>query len=81
MKRITLLCLLFIFMISSPFQALSWAYPFVVWEGKVYEVKQEEMITDRVIGKTIGEVETKPDDMTGDYYGDASNYYPKGTKY
>ncbi|KQL50424.1 hypothetical protein AN964_22445 [Heyndrickxia shackletonii] len=81
MKRITLLSLLLIFMISSSVQALSWAYPFVVWNGKVYEVKQEEIIKDSEIGKVIGEVKTKPNDMTGNYYGDASNYYPKGTKY
>lgn len=81
MKRIMLLSLLLIFMISSSVQALSWAYPFVVWKGKVYEVKQEEIIEESEIGKIIGEVKTKPNDMTGDYYGDASNYYPKGTKY
>lgn len=81
MKRISLLLLLFIFMISSSVQALSWAYPFVVWKGKVYEVKHEEFIEDSEITKVIGEVKTKPNDMTGKYYGDASNYYPKGTKY
>jgi hypothetical protein len=81
MKRIMLLSLLLIFMISSSVQALSWAYPFVVWKGKVYEVKQEEIVEESEIGKIIGEVKTKPNDMTGDYYGDASNYYPKGTKY
>ncbi len=68
-------------MMSSSVHALSWAYPFVVWEGKVYEVKREEMIADSKIGKSIGEVRTKPKEMTGNYYGDASNYYPKGTKY
>ncbi|MGG0716228.1 hypothetical protein ABE096_01325 [Robertmurraya massiliosenegalensis] len=81
MKRIMLLSLLLIFMISSSVQALSWAISFVVWEGKVYEVKQEEIIENSEIGKIIGEVKTKPDDMTGDYYGDASNFYPIGTKY
>lgn len=81
MKRISLLSLLFIFMISSSTQALSWAYPFVVWKGKVYEVKQEEFIEHSEIDKVIGEVKTKPNDMTGKFYGDASNYYSKGTKY
>jgi hypothetical protein len=81
MRKITLLSLLFIFIISSSVHALSWAYPFVVWKGKVYEVKQEESISDSEIGKKIGEVKTKPNDMTGNYYGDASNYYTKGTKY
>jgi hypothetical protein len=81
MRKITFLSLLFMFMISSSVYALSWAYPFVVWKGKVYEVKQEEIISDSEIGKKIGEVKTKPNDMTGNYYGDASNYYTKGTKY
>ncbi|TFE00663.1 hypothetical protein [Jeotgalibacillus salarius] len=81
MKRIMLLSLLLIFMISYSVQALSWAITFVVWEGKVYEVKQEEIIENSEISKIIGEVKTKPDDMTGDYYGDASNFYPIGTKY
>ncbi|KOS62201.1 hypothetical protein FJQ98_17415 [Lysinibacillus agricola] len=81
MKRKTLLSLLLIFMISSSVQALSWAYPFVVWKEKVYEIKQEEFIENSKIGQIIGEVKTKPNGMTGKYYGDASNYYPKGTKY
>ncbi len=81
MKKLTLLFTLFILLISSSVQALSWAYPFVVWKGKVYEVKREVIIEDSEIGKKIGEVRTKPDDMNGNYYGDASNYYLKGTEY
>ncbi|KOS68803.1 hypothetical protein AEA09_09795 [Lysinibacillus contaminans] len=81
MKRKILLSLPFLLIISFSVQALDWAYSFVVWEGKVYEVKQEEIFTDSEIDKIIGEVKTKPNDMTGDYYGDASNSYPKGTKY
>jgi len=46
----------------------------------VYEVK-EETVQESDIGKVIGEVKTKPNDMTGNYYGDASNAYSKGTKY
>lgn len=81
MKKVTFLSLLLVFMISSSIQALSWAITFVVWEGKVYEVTQEDIIEESEIGKIIGEVKTNPDDMTGDYYGDASNFYPIGTKY
>jgi hypothetical protein len=81
MRKITLLTLLFTFIISSSVQALSWAIPFVVWKGKVYEIKQEEIISESEIGKKLGEVKTVPDDMTGEYYGDASNFYPIGTKY
>lgn len=81
MKRITFLSLLFLLMIPVSAYALSWAYPFVVWEGKVYEVKQEDILTDHEIGKVIGEVKTRPNEMTGDYYKAASNAYPIGTKY
>jgi hypothetical protein len=81
MRNITLLTLLFTFIISISVQALSWAYPFVVWKGKVYEIKLEEIISYIEIGKKIGEVKSVPDGMTGNYYGDASNYYPKDTKY
>jgi hypothetical protein len=81
MRKIIFLSLVLILMISSSVHALSWAISFVVWKGNVYEVKQEEIIEDSEIGKVIGEVKTTPDDMTGEYYGDASNFYPKGTKY
>jgi hypothetical protein len=81
MRKITFLSLVLILMISSSVHALSWAISFVVLKGNVYEVKQEEMIEESEIGKVIGEVKTTPDDMTGEYYGDASNFYPKGTKY
>ncbi|MDF1511200.1 hypothetical protein PZE06_24005 [Robertmurraya sp. DFI.2.37] len=81
MKKIISFVLLLIWLSSSTAQALSWAYPFVVWEGKVYEVKQEEFIDASKIGKIIGKVKTTADDMTGEYYGDASNYYPIGTEY
>jgi hypothetical protein len=81
MRKITLLTLLFTFIITASVQALSWAIPFVVWKGKVYEIKQEEIISDSEIGKRLGEVKTVPDEMTGKYYGDASNFYPIGTKY
>lgn len=79
LKRITLVFLLII-LVSSSAQALSWAYPFVVWSGNVYEVTTEE-VKEIVISKRIGEVKTKPNDMTGKYYGNASNEYPKGTQY
>lgn len=81
MKRITLLLLILIFAIVPSAQALTWAYGFVVWDGNVYEVKEEEILPDNDIGKVIGEVKTQANDMTGNHYGNASNYYPKGTKY
>lgn len=81
MKKIVVLSLVFIFMFSATAHALSWAIPFVVWDGNVYEVKLEEIIEEKNIGKNIGQVKTIPNDMTGEYYGDASNHYAKGTKY
>lgn len=72
--------LIFIVIVTSSVQALSWAYSFVVWNGNVYVVKEEKVLESK-IGEIIGEVKTKPNDMTGNYYGNASNVYPKGTKY
>lgn len=80
MKKIGLLL---IFLILYPFHglALSWAIPFVVWDGKVYEVKSEALLSKEDIGGYIGKVETLPNDMTGKFYGNASNIYPKGTEF
>ena len=78
MKKITLLSLLLTFAISSSVQAIDWVISFVVWEGNVYEVK-EEIIEEREIGKSIGEVKTEA--TKSNYYGKASNAYPVGTKY
>ncbi|WP_449539702.1 hypothetical protein [Ferdinandcohnia sp. Marseille-Q9671] len=80
MKRKLLFFIFVLFSFTSTVQALSWAYSFVVWNGNVYEVTDENMI-ETEIGKVIGEVKTKPNDMTGNFYGNASNSYPKGTKY
>jgi hypothetical protein len=76
--KIILLLLCFIFTNQWSVQALSWAYPFVVWKGNVYEVTDEK-VSD--IGDVIGKVKRSTSDMTGEYFGDASNMYPKGTKY
>ena len=78
MKKITLLSLLLAFTISSSVQAIDWVISFVVWEGNVYEVK-EEVIEERDIGKSIGEVKTEA--TKSNYYGNASNEYTTGTKY
>ena len=80
MRRIVQVLLLLIITTHSSAQALSWAYLFVVWNGNVYEVTEEEVI-EVDIGKAIGEVKRKANDMTGSYYGDASNFYPTETKY
>lgn len=80
MKKTGAMTLVFLLLAMTSVQALSWAYEFVSWDGNVYEVLDEPIKEDR-IGKPIGEVKTKPDDMTGDFYGNASNAYPIGTKY
>ena len=79
MKKIVFF-ILFMLIFTSSAKALSWAYSFVVWNGNVYEVTDEK-VAENEIGKSIGEVKTTPNDMTGEYYGDASNDFPKGTKY
>lgn len=80
MKKFLLVFLLLICGTVSSVQALSWAYPFVVWGGNVYEVT-DDVVNDSQLGKRIGKVKTKPNDMTGNYYGNASNYFPVGTPY
>lgn len=55
----------------------SWAYPFVVWDKNVYVVSDEVVIE---IDKQIGRV-TKYSDKEGNYGGNFSNVYKKGTKY
>jgi hypothetical protein len=78
LKRVLLLFFMFVWTFQPFVHALSWAYSFVVWKGHVYEVTVEE-VTD--IGKMIGQVKTQTDNRSGDYWGDASNVYPVGTKY
>lgn len=82
MKRATSVILIVLFLlIGMQAQALSWAYEFVTWDGKIYEVKKDQKLDESQVGEVIGEVERVADDMTGEYYGDASNYYEAGTKY
>lgn len=80
MKKTIMSLLIITLLTSSSAYSLSWAIKFVVWNGKLYEVTDEEVI-DSLIGKRIGEVKTKPHDMTGSHYGNASNFYPIGTGY
>ncbi|MEH7225355.1 hypothetical protein V7112_16225 [Bacillus sp. JJ1566] len=77
------LCITFVFLLftSSIAGALSWAYAFVVHDGKVYEVNEDLPLQQNELGNVIGKVKTKPDEQSGDYYGNASNYYEIGTRY
>ncbi|MGF9979624.1 hypothetical protein ABE042_22435 [Viridibacillus arvi] len=70
----------FAFLSSSTVHAQILAYPFVVWDGKVYEVS-EVVLLDEKIGNFIGKVNAKPNDASGNYYGNASNTFAIGTKY
>jgi len=76
-----ILFLLFFSFTNSNVNALEWAYWFVVYDGKVYEVKEEKSVSTNEVGEVIGKVKTQADSNTGDYYGDASNYYEIGTRY
>lgn len=80
MKKVMTVCILF-FTFSTTVQALSWAYSFVVFDGKVYEVLADEVVAEEQVGKVIGNVTTVPHEMTGNYYGNASNDYAIGTNY
>ena len=79
MRRIIGLLLLFL-SVSMSAQALSWAYAFVVLDGRVYEV-MDVAVLEADLGDVVGEVKTLADDMDGSFYGDASNMYPIGTTY
>lgn len=81
MKRFILLLLSMLVLVESSASALDWAYGFVIWDGKMYEVKTDQPVTSESIGERIGEVKVEADDMTGNYYGDASNSFEKGTGY
>ncbi len=84
MKKITIICFL-LMLISPSVQAGEWLYEFVVWNGTVYQVKQDDLIGQQRIGKQIGEVKTQPyselNTSAMRYTGDASNIYPIGTPY
>lgn len=76
-----LLVFLFLFTWSSFFLVnksnADWAYSFVVWDGVIYVVNDEEVDqVDREIG-----IVTKYSDMEGTYSGNFSNTYRRGTKY
>lgn len=80
-KAASSILLVIFFLIGTHAQALNWAYAFVTWDGRIYEVNEDQTLDASQIGEVIGEVEMVADDMTAEYYGDASNYYEEGTKY
>ncbi|QOR67831.1 hypothetical protein IM538_06775 [Cytobacillus suaedae] len=78
MKIHKLLLLITLFTLILPDQSLAtkWAYPFVVWEGYIYEIT-DEYVTD--VDLEVGEV-TAYSDME-QLSGNFSNTYKVGTKY
>lgn len=74
--RMVSFCLLIMILVPANAVATNWVYPFVVWDGYMYEVTDEKVTT---IENEIGAV-TKYSDMK-QYGGNFSNAYPKGTKY
>ena len=81
MKNQHLLFIAVLFVLITSFlpakvMATKWLYPFVVWDGYVYEVTEESVT---VIGDEIGQV-TNYSDME-QQSGNFSNAYEKGTKY
>ncbi|AQQ52609.1 hypothetical protein [Planococcus lenghuensis] len=80
MKKAMLLFISLFFLSVPAVSALEWANFFVVWDGNIYEITEEEIPSSK-IGERIGEVTSQANDMTGDFFGNASNYFPTGTDY
>ncbi|MFD1020933.1 hypothetical protein [Thalassobacillus hwangdonensis] len=74
---ITVWIILLTSFVPSKASATTWEYSFVVWDGYIYVISDEEYVTD--VDKEIGHV-TKYSDMD-QYAGNFSNTYKKGTKY
>ncbi|MFC4403220.1 hypothetical protein [Gracilibacillus xinjiangensis] len=79
MMREIIVIIILLFVHPLIIQGVEEVFPFVVLDGKVYRVL-EEQVEGNEIGREIGEVTTLPD-AGGQYYGNASNKYPVGTKY
>jgi hypothetical protein len=74
LSTLLIACTLFIGTVSA-----SWAYMFVVNDGRIYVIS-EEHVDPKQIGSRIGKVTTYSD-SEGTYSGNFSNRYPKGTEY
>lgn len=77
--KIPLITLLLLVMCSSSVATASWAYSFVVNDGKIFVVS-EDRVDQSTLGDVVGKV-TYHTDREGTYGGNFSNIYPKGTKY
>ncbi|WP_213583531.1 hypothetical protein [Paenibacillus sp. J2TS4] len=76
--RLLLSMVIIYFSVVSTLDA-SWAYSFVVYNGNIYVITQEEVEEDQLKRK-IGQV-TSYTDREGTYRGNFSNTFPKGTQY
>lgn len=77
--KIPLITLLLLVMCSSSAAVASWAYSFVVNDGKIFVVS-EDRVDQSTLGDVVGKV-TYHTDREGTYGGNFSNIYQKGTKY
>lgn len=55
---------------------VSFAYPFVIWNGKIYSVTSEKVNS---VENKIGSVKYYSTDETSSYKNDFSNYFKAGT--
>lgn len=77
-KHVLTFMMLVHLLLIYPYHSMAkWAHSFVVWDGYIYVLKENEIEN---IGKEIGEV-TFYSDAEGTYSGNFSNTFEKGTKY
>lgn len=79
MRFVRLFMLFSIVLFISNTVSAEWAYKFVVNDGKVYVITDDQVNPEH-IGSKLGSV-TKHSTQIGTYSGNFSNYYPEGTEY
>lgn len=79
MRRAVLASLLILLFGSEQSVFAEWAYRFVVYADKIYEVTEEQVLPQQ-IDKKVGEV-TRYSTKEGSYPGHFSNAFPQGTDY
>ncbi|UOQ86541.1 hypothetical protein [Gracilibacillus salinarum] len=79
-RKKLLISILLLLWIPTSLYALTWAYPFVVLDGRVYEVTSDQ-VDPSDVGLLLGQVTKVANEQTGSFHGNASNQYPVGTKY
>ncbi len=72
-----LACLVFL-LLNSPVYS-SWAYAFVVNDGRLFVVS-DDVVQEELVEENVGEVKYYST-QEGSYSGNFSNIYPAGTKY